>query len=117
MVAMQVFITVIDDGQAAAAGRTESASDAEAAAVDAFNERLRADGRLVFAQGVSAPDEAVVVDARGGTAVETAGPFQRAPEYMAGFWVWDVPDLDTAMALAAEASTACNRKIEVRRIL
>jgi hypothetical protein len=33
---------------------------------------------------------------------------------MAGFWIMDAPDLDVALKLAAEASQACNRRIEVR---
>ncbi len=35
-------------------------------------------------------------------------------EYLAGFWVLDVPDLDVALRLANDASRACDRKIEVR---
>ncbi len=34
-------------------------------------------------------------------------------EYLAGVWVWEVPDLDLALKLAAEASRVCDRKIEV----
>jgi hypothetical protein len=114
---MQVLVSVIDDGQAEAAGATESATTAEMAAVDAFNERLRAAGQLVYAQGVSAPEDSAVIDARGGEPVVTSGLVGGGDEYMAGFWIWDVADLDTARDLAADASRACNRKIELRAIL
>jgi hypothetical protein len=38
-------------------------------------------------------------------------------EYLAGFWVMEAPDLDAMLELAAEASKACNRKLEVRPFL
>jgi hypothetical protein len=116
---MQFLVNVIDDGQAAAVGNTYSATDAEAAAVDAFNERM-ADA-IVFAAGVSAPADATVVDARGGAADTTADttirPATDPDEYVAGFWVMDLPDAETAARVAHQASQACNRKIELRPLL
>ncbi|MBT1583666.1 YciI family protein [Curtobacterium flaccumfaciens] len=116
---MQFLVNVIDDGQAAAVGNTYSATDAEAAAVDAFNQRM-ADA-IVFAAGVSAPGDAIVVDARGGavdtTADTTTRPASNSVEYVAGFWVMDLPDAETAARVAHQASEACNRKIELRPLL
>jgi len=114
---MQFLVNVIDDGQAEAAGRTESATAAEADAVQALNDRLQADGRIVFAAGIAGPADSVVVDARSGDAVVTDGPVVDAAEYVAGFWVLELPDLESARAVAAEASTACNRAIELRPLL
>ena len=37
-----------------------------------------------------------------------------AQELLGGFWIIEVPDLDTALRLAAEASRACRAKVEVR---
>jgi hypothetical protein len=112
---MQFLVNVIDDGQAQAAGRTESGTQAEMDAVDAFNNRLG--DAVVIAAGVSAPADATVVDARSGTTSTTPGPVVAADEYVAGFWVMDLPDAETALRVAAEASVACNRKIELRPIL
>ena len=36
---------------------------------------------------------------------------------MAGFWIIDAPDLDVALALMADGSKACNRRVEVRPFL
>ncbi len=44
------------------------------------------------------------------------GPFVESKEYLAGVWVWEVPDLDVALKLATEASKVCDRKIEVRPV-
>ncbi|MBT1683122.1 YciI family protein [Curtobacterium flaccumfaciens] len=117
---MQFLVNVIDDGQAAAVGNTYSATDAEAAAVDAFNERMA--NAIVFAAGISAPADATVVDAREGAADTTrghatTGPATSVDEYVAGFWVMDLPDAETATRVAHQASQACNRKIELRPLL
>jgi hypothetical protein len=47
----------------------------------------------------------------------TDGPFVETKEFLAGFWIIEAADLDEALALAMDASTACNRKIEVRPFL
>jgi hypothetical protein len=107
---MQYLVSVIDD----TAG---SATADEMAAIDAFNDRLMAEGHWVFAGGLAAPGSATVVDNRGGEAMFTDGPFLESKEYLAGFWIMEAADLDVALKLAAEGSKACNRKIEVRPIL
>jgi len=107
---MQYLISVIDDGT----GPTTATEDA---AIDVFNDRLRAEGYWVFAGGLGTPDPATVVDNRGAEVVVTDGPFLESKEYLVGFWIIQAPDLDVALELAAEGSKACNRKIEVRPFL
>jgi hypothetical protein len=107
---MQYLISVIDD-------RPASADADEAAAIDAFNERLKADGHWVYANGLGSPDTATVVDNRSGAAMVTDGPFVESKEWVAGFWIVDASDLDVALKLAADGSKACNRKVEVRPFL
>jgi hypothetical protein len=89
----------------------------EMAAIDVFNDRLKADGHWVFAGGLGAPISATVIDNRGEEAMFTDGPFLESKEYLAGFWIIEAADLDVALKLAAEGSKACNRKIEVRPFL
>ena len=107
---MQYLVSVIDD-------QTGSATGTEMAAIDAFNDRLQAEGHWVFAAGIGSPSTATVIDNRGGEAVFTDGPFLESKEYLAGFWIIQAPDLDVALNLAAEGSKACNRKVEVRPFL
>ncbi|HEU5024523.1 MAG TPA: YciI family protein [Spirillospora sp.] len=104
---MQYLISVIHD-------RPTLATPEEDAAIDVFNERLQAEGNWVFAGGLAAPGTATVIDNRGAEALVTDGPFLESKEYLAGFWIIEAPDLDAALALAADGSKACNRKIEVR---
>ncbi len=107
---MQYLVSVIDD----TAGL---ATPDEMAAVDAFNDRLEAEGHWVVAGGLATPNSATVIDNRGEEALFTDGPFLESKEYLAGFWVMEAADLDAALKLAAEGSKACNRKIEVRPFL
>ena len=108
---MQYFISVIDD-------TSNSATGNEMDAIDAFNDRLRADGHWVFAGGLASPSAATVIDNRGdGEPMFTDGPFLESKEYVAGFWIIEAADLDVALKLATEGSKACNRKVEVRPFL
>jgi hypothetical protein len=107
---MQYLFSVIHDA-------ASLATATEMAAIDVFNERLQAEGHWVFAGGLGAPADATVIDNRGDDALFTDGPFVESKEYLAGFWIIEAADLDVALKLAAEGSTACNRKIEVRPFL
>jgi hypothetical protein len=114
---MQYLLSVIDDGQAFAAGRDESATAAEQAAIDVFNSQLQADGNWLFAGGLGMGESATVIDNRGDQPIITDGPFVETKEFMAGFWIVMASDLDEALKLGAQGSKACNRKIEVRPFL
>jgi len=107
---MQYLLSVIHDS-------TELATADEMAAIDVFNDRLQADDHWVFAGGLGFPDTAIVIDNRGEQPVVTEGTFVQSKDYLAGFWIIEAPDLDTALELATEGSKACNRKVEVRPFL
>jgi hypothetical protein len=107
---MQYLVSVIYD----TAGL---ATQDEQAAINVFNDRLKAEGRWVFAGGLGAPSTATVIDNRGEEAMFSDGPFLESKEYLAGFWIIEAPDLDVALKLAAAGAKACNRKIAVRPFL
>ncbi len=107
---MHYLVNVIDH-------RSESGTAEEQAAIDVFNEKLSAGGNWVFAAGLADPTTSTVIDGRGDEPVFTDGPFIEAKEWAAGFWVIEAPDLDVALALMAEGSKACNRRLEVRPVL
>ena len=105
---MHYLVSVIADG-------TELPIPGEMAAIDAFNDdRLKAEGRWVFAGGLASPSTATVVDNRDQEPVFTDGPYLESKEFVAGFWIIEAPDLDVALKLAVEASKACRGKVEVR---
>ena len=107
---MQYLLSVIHDS-------SELATQAEMGAIDAFNDRLQAEGHWVFAGGLGSPDAATVVDGRNGEPVFTDGPYLESKEYIAGFWIIEAPDLDVALRLAALGSKHCNRRVELRPFL
>jgi hypothetical protein len=82
--------------------------------VDAFNARLREAGAWVFAGGLMPRDVATTVDNTQGKQIVVDGPFAETKEWLGGFWVIDVTDLDAALRWAQEGSRACARKVEVR---
>ena len=107
---MKYLINVIDDA-------TASGSPDEMVAIDAFNDGLRANGYWVFAAGLTSPQDATVIDNRAEAGLVTDGPFVETPEWIAGFWIIDAPDRETALTVAAAGSNACNRRVEVRAFL
>ena len=107
---MQYLVYVITD-------TVDLANADEMAAIDVFNEQLQADGHWVFAGGLGSPSTATVIDARGDEPIFSDGPFLESKEFLAGFWIIEVPNLDVALKLAADGSKACNRKVEVRPFL
>ncbi|WP_035844321.1 YciI family protein [Kitasatospora azatica] len=106
----QYLMSVLDD-------TTDSATPEEMSAIGVFNEQLDAEGHWVFAGGLASPSTATVVDARDGQPVFTDGPYLESKEYLGGFWIIEAPEFDVALRLAALASKACNRRVELRPFL
>ena len=82
--------------------------------VDTFNQKLQAQGSWVFAGGLHPASTATVVRVTNGEVLTSDGPFAESKEQLGGFWVITAPDLDAALALAAEGSAACRGPVEVR---
>lgn len=88
-------------------------------------EQLRAAGELVLAEGLDVPANAKVVKAaREDAPLVSDGPFAETKEFLAGFWLVEVPSLERALAIAARASTApgphgapMGIPIEVRQVM
>ncbi|MBC6463570.1 YciI family protein [Actinomadura sp. HBU206391] len=107
---MQYLVSVIHD-------KPGLATPTEMAAINAFNDGLKAAGYWVFTGGLASPSTATVIDNRGEEAMFSDGPFLESKEFLAGFWILEAADLDVVLKLAAEGSKACNRKVEVRPFL
>jgi hypothetical protein len=106
---MRFIISVIDS-------KTGSATGDEISAIDAFNDKLQANGHFILACGIDDPENAVVIDNRADLGEIRSGPLHKKEEYMAGFWLINAESVEEAKALAAEGSKACNRKVEVRAL-
>ena len=107
---MRFVISVIDSV-------TGSGTGDEMAAIDAFNDSLRAAGEFVLAVGLAHPDGSTVIDGRVDPPDETYGPLHVGDEYVSGMWMIDVADQATARERAIAGSRACNRRVELRAVL
>jgi hypothetical protein len=67
-------------------------------AMGRFNEELTKAGILLAADGLtpSSQGKRIAFDGPGRTVID--GPFAQARELVAGFWLWEVKDMDEAVA-------------------
>ena len=93
-----------DDKAAIAAGR-------------AYGEALQAAGIFVAGAGLDSPRTATTVTVHDGKRQVHDGPYAESKEFLAGFGIIDVPDLDAALEWAARHPAAGFASIEVRPIL
>ena len=91
------------------------ADDATMRDIDQLNDEMIAASVRVFAGGLQPPAaaRAIRTQADGGTVV-TDGPYLQTREYVGGFWILDVADLDAALAWGRKAAMACRTPVEVR---
>ena len=80
----------------------------------AYTEAMRRAGALVTAEQLELIDTATSVRVRGGERLLTDGPFIETKEHLLGFYLLDVPDLDTAIDWAARMPSARRGTVEVR---
>ena len=89
------------------------------AAMDRFTEELVKAGVLVAGAGLknSAQAKRVVLDGPGRTVID--GPFAESRELIAGFSIWEVKDMDEAVAWAKRAPNpmAGRSELEIRPFL
>src|SRR6186997_56937 len=83
------------------------------AAMDQFNEELVKAGVLVAGAGLknSAQAKRIVCDGPGRTVID--GPFAETRELVAGFSIWEVKDMDEAVAWAKRAPNVMPGKSEM----
>jgi len=73
-------------------------------------------GILLGAEQLANTDTATSVRVRGGQRLLTDGPFLETKEHLGGFFLIDVPDLDTALDWAARMPHAAYGTAEVRAV-
>lgn len=92
-------------------------TEAAMAAGKAYSEALQAAGIFVGGAGLESPQVATTISAPGGKRQIHDGPYAETKEFLAGFGIIDVPDLDTALEWAARHPAAGFSLIEVRPLL
>lgn len=80
----------------------------------ALNSKLKADGVLLAGDGLHGVEAATSVRQVEGKVETMDGPFADTKEHLGGFYVIDVPDLDTALRYAAEVPSVAFGTVELR---
>jgi hypothetical protein len=81
-----------------------------------YTKAVKQAGVLLGAERLAETDTATSVRVRGGERLLTDGPFLETKEHLLGFFLIDVPDLDTALDWAARMPHAASGTAEVRAV-
>lgn len=82
--------------------------------VDIWVNELDASGKRVIGEVLQAPTESRVVRVRDGKRHVTDGPFAETKEWICGFDILEVEDLDEAIEIASRHPMARNGQLELR---
>jgi hypothetical protein len=94
---------------------SNSGTQQELSQIDAFNEQLKNENKLIYAAGIGSPKTATLVDNRA-DANQLSEQSLNSLEFYSGFWIIE-SDPVGVVDLAKQASAACNRKVELRPFL
>lgn len=95
-------------------------TEAQLAEMGAYNEELVKAGVMLAGEGLSASARGFRVRFEGGRRTFVDGPFTEAKELIAGFWLWQVKDLDEAREWARRCPAVGPEgtgEIEIRPVL
>jgi hypothetical protein len=95
---------------------TPEESAAEMPKWAAYTQELKDKGVFVAGEALEPIEVATTVRARDGELQVTDGPFAETREFLGGFYMVDVPDLDTALEYAGRIPNVHYGSVEVRPI-
>ena len=81
-----------------------------------FNEELVKAGVMLAGEGLHPTSKAVRVRFEGDQRTVVDGPFTESKELIAGYWLWQVRDMDEAIEWIKRAPFGGNTQIEVRPV-
>ena len=83
----------------------------------AFTQSIIQSGHFKVGDGLQPTTTATTVRVREGKVLTTDGPFAETREQLAGYYLVDAKDLDTAIGIPARIPNAKNGSIEVRPVM
>jgi hypothetical protein len=84
---------------------------------NAYTEMLKSSGAFVAGEALRPVTTATTIREKDGQTIVTDGPFAETKEGLGGFYLIQAPDLDAAIALAAQCPGARFGSIEVRPVV
>ena len=83
----------------------------------AFTQSIVQSGHFKAGDGLQPTSTATTVRVRDGKTLTTDGPFAETREQLAGYYLVEAKDLDTALAIAARIPGAKTGSVEVRPVM
>jgi hypothetical protein len=111
------YICLIYEANDPTAEMSEADQKAQMAAYGAFTQEVLAAGVMQAGDALQPPQTATSVRVQGGETLTTDGPFAETKEWLAGFYILECENLDTALEYAAKIPAAEHGTIEVRPIV
>ena len=96
---------------------TDAARAAQLRAYADYSAWLQEQGAFRAGDALQPPSDATTIRVRGEEPTVTDGPFAETKEWLAGYYLIEAPDLDSAIEAAARCPGARDGSIEVRPIL
>jgi hypothetical protein len=104
----------------AAPGASEGVQPADDGVINGwldYTVAMKESGSLLGAEQLAPVETATSVTLRSGDRLLTDGPFIETKEHLLGFYLLDVPDLDTALDWAAKMPIIRYGTVEIRPVL
>lgn len=111
------YLLMIYRNEAESAGIDPAAAKAVADDYRAFTQSIIQSGHFKAGDALRDSSTATTVRVRNGKTLTTDGPFAETREQLAGYYLIDAGDLDTALAIAARIPGARSGAVEVRPIM
>ena len=83
----------------------------------AFTQSIVQSGHFKGGDGLQPTSTATTVRVRDGKTLTTDGPFAETREQLAGYYMIDAKDLDTAIGIAARIPNARDGSVEIRPVM
>jgi hypothetical protein len=96
---------------------SNTGTDSEMKHINAFNQGLVENEQLILAVGIASPADAKLFDFRDEKQSIGLGSLNPSNRFYSGFWIISAKDATEAEDIAARASNACNREVELRPLL
>jgi hypothetical protein len=111
------YLLMIYQNEAESSKMDAAARQKVTAEYGAFTQTIIQSGNFKAGDGLQPTTTATTVRVRDGKTLTTDGPFAETREQLAGYYLVEAKDLDTAVAIAARIPGAKTGSIEVRPIM
>ena len=114
---MPKYMLLIYDDPSTSPARDSPEAQQEFQEYGTFTQDVQSKGLLVAGDPLEPTETATTVRVQDGETLLSDGPFAETKEWLAGYYVLDCPDLDSATKYAAKIPAARHGAIEVRPVM